>query len=101
MLASLHRQPTRALDDYDRYVGPGRRSEQTGDIIPVDFLTDLKGQLAGLEGIEEFGMQVVGDAAGAVEEIGKEAEKAADEAKKAVEDAAKGIKDLFPGGKRD
>lgn len=71
-----------------------------GGLIPADVLGELQGGLAGIANLggslSEMGLQVVGDAKGAVEQVGKEVEKTVDEAKKTVEDIGKGIKDLIP-----
>lgn len=87
--------------------------ENAGDKLPLDFVNDLKGQLASLEGLKDLPMKVAGDAAKKLEEVGKDAadkaKQAADEARKAAEDAAKkvgdGLKGIgdslpIPGGKK-
>ncbi len=67
-------------------------AEKGGGLIPADILGDLKGSLAALGDMEQFGMKTLGDAKGAVENIGKEAEKAVGEIQKVGE----GLKDLIP-----
>ncbi|MBX3387555.1 MAG: hypothetical protein KF768_13385, partial [Phycisphaeraceae bacterium] len=87
--------------------------ENAGDKLPLDFVNDLKGQLATLDGLKDLPMKIAGDAGKALQDAGKDvtdkAKQAADEARKAAEDAAKkvgdGIKGIgdslpIPGGKK-
>lgn len=75
--------------------------------LPVEFLNDLQGQLANLEGLKGLPMKVVGDATKALEDATKDV---SDKVKDATEEAGKkleeGIKDLgnklkLPGEKKD
>ncbi|MBX3387236.1 MAG: hypothetical protein KF768_11755 [Phycisphaeraceae bacterium] len=87
--------------------------ENSGGRLPADFVNDLKGQLATLDGLKDLPMKIAGDAGKALQDAGKDAadkaKQAADEARKAAEDAAKkvgdGIKGIgdslpIPGGKK-
>lgn len=69
-----------------------------GGVIPADLLGDLQGSLAGLASLENFNLEVIGDAPATVQNLADEAAKAVEEGKKAVEDAAEGLKNLIPGG---
>lgn len=78
-----------------------------GGIIPGDLLTDLKGGLAQLPGLDKLGIESVGkvgDAAkSAVEGLGGAVKDAGEELKKGAEDVVKGVgeglKGLLPGKK--
>lgn len=78
-----------------------------GGIIPADLLTDLRGGLSQLPGLDKLGIESVGkvgDAAksaveglgGAVQEVGKEIQKSAEDVVKGV---GEGLKGLLPGKK--
>ncbi len=77
--------------------------ERGGGLIPSDVLGDLQGQLSSIGGLKDVGMDVVANAKGTVEQLGKQAEEAlkqgtdaADKAKEAAEGLTKGVKDLLP-----
>lgn len=76
----------------------GAVAEKGGGLIPDDLLGDLKGKLAGLDGIKDLGMKVFGDPKGSVEQARKKAvDDATKEGKKAAGDALdKGLKKLLP-----
>ncbi len=80
----------------------GAAADKGGGLLPADFLGDLKGSLANLDGVKDLGMKVLGDAKGTIEEAGKKAlQDTAKKAEDAVKDVLdKGLKDLFPGDKK-
>ncbi len=74
-----------------------------GGLIPSDVLGDLQGQLTSLGGLKDVGLDVVANAKGSVEQLGKQAGEAlkqgtdaVDKAKEAAEGLSKGVKDLLP-----
>jgi hypothetical protein len=77
----------------------GAAAEKGGGLIPDDLLGDLKGKLAGLNGVKDLGMKVLGDAKGSIEQAGKKVvDDVTKEGKKAVEGVLdKGLKNLLPG----
>ena len=77
----------------------GAAADKGGGLIPADLLSDLQGRLAGLDGVKDMGLKVLGDTKGTIEEAGK---KLVDDEKekgiKTIEDTLdKGFKGLIPG----
>jgi hypothetical protein len=86
-------------------------AERGGSLFPSDVLGELKGGLAQLQGIGQFGVEVVGAAgekaqklAEGLTKIGGDAgdalRKGVEGVKEGAQDALKGIGDLIPGKKR-
>jgi uncharacterized protein involved in outer membrane biogenesis len=75
-----------------------------GGLIPGDIAGELKGGLAQLEGIGQFGVESIGQAGEAAtkvaEEVGEAVQKAGEKIQEGVEGAVKGIGDLFGGKKK-
>lgn len=82
-------------------------AEKGGDIIPGDILGDLRTRLDALGNIDDLKMQVVAEAKGKVEDLGKKAleegqkklDEVTEQGKKAVDEAAEKLKGLIPGKK--
>lgn len=77
-------------------------ADKGGSIIPADFLSDLKGSLANLDGIKDLGMNVLAEQTATIKDAGKKIiDDAAEKTKDAVKDALdKGLKNLLPGDKK-
>ncbi|GJQ28262.1 MAG: hypothetical protein HBSAPP03_01460 [Phycisphaerae bacterium] len=77
--------------------------ERGGNIIPGDVLGELKGGLAQLQGLGEFGVEVIGKAGESAQKLAegltKVGAEAAETVKKGAEGVLKGIGDLIPGKK--
>lgn len=83
----------------------GAAADKGGGVIPADVLGDLKGRLAGLDGLKDLKSEVHAKAQATIEEFGKKTEeeikKRVEEAGKKVEDAVRrGLDKLLPGEKK-
>jgi hypothetical protein len=78
--------------------------ENGGNLLPADMVGDLKGQLAKLDGLKDVGVQVVGKAGEAAQQLGKNLQGAAEEGTKQLQKVGEGIGDqlkgILPGGKK-
>lgn len=73
-------------------------SEKGAGVLPAEILGDLRGGLAGLNGLKDIPMQAVGEAKAVVEKIGGEAQKAVE---KGLGEVGKAIENVIPGKKKN
>ena len=75
----------------------GAAAEAGGNILPKDVLGDIKGGLDQLGGLKDVGVQVVGQAGQAAQQIGGAIQGAAQEGAKQIDNIQKGIGDQLKG----
>jgi len=73
--------------------------EKGGGLLPADVVGDLKGGLDKLGGLKDVGVQVIGKAGEAAQQIGKSVQGAAQEGAKQLQKVGEGLKGILPGKK--
>jgi hypothetical protein len=78
--------------------------EKGGNLLPGDMMGDLKGGLDKLGDLKDVGVQVVGKAGEAAQQLGKSVQGAAEEGAKQLQKVGEGLGDqlkgIIPGGKK-